>query len=147
MSGDVTEFGTPASDPSVVDRHAVYAIVRNDTGRVMVVRGPGGWFLPGGGRKAEESVEEALVREVLEETGYEVARCAHRCRALQHFEAGGTRYRMTAEFFAVSLGARVTARGEHETSWLDPRDSSADWYHECHEWAVLTGSARDNESP
>jgi 8-oxo-dGTP diphosphatase len=137
MSEDhMPEFGTPWLRPGVIGRHAAYAIVRDDGGRVLAVRGPGGLFLPGGGREADETLEEALVREVLEETGYEVSSYTHRCTAVQHFEAGGTRYRMIAEFFVVSLGARVVADAEHETSWLHPEDSLVDWYHESHKWAV-----------
>lgn len=44
-------------------------------GRVVLVRhwyAPGVWTLPGGGVEAFESVEEAAIREVREETGYQI---------------------------------------------------------------------------
>lgn len=61
-----------------VQRVAAYALVHEDE-RVLLVRAgpasttPGTWFLPGGGVEHGEHPEQALVREVEEETGY---RCA-----------------------------------------------------------------------
>jgi 8-oxo-dGTP diphosphatase len=57
-------------------RIAAYAELRDDTGRVLLVRSTdeigGKWFLPGGGIGFGESPQEALRREVLEETGLDV---------------------------------------------------------------------------
>lgn len=56
-------------------RVAAYGVV-TDRGRVLLAmqRFPesGMWALPGGGVEFEESVEQAVVREFMEETGYEV---------------------------------------------------------------------------
>lgn len=56
----------------------VGAVVRDPTGRLLLVRRghapqAGRWSLPGGHIEAGESPQEALVREVWEETGYLVA--------------------------------------------------------------------------
>jgi 8-oxo-dGTP diphosphatase len=59
-------------------RLAGYARIVDDEGRVLLTwfvgneRSPAGWSLPGGGVEFEETVQEAVVREVFEETGYTV---------------------------------------------------------------------------
>lgn len=56
-------------------RVAAYGVVTHE-GRVLLAmqRFPeaGAWALPGGGVEYDESVEQAVVREFMEETGYEV---------------------------------------------------------------------------
>lgn len=57
-------------------RLAAYAVIRDDDGRVLLALWNEGdqprWTLPGGGVELAETVEEGAVREVLEETGYDV---------------------------------------------------------------------------
>ncbi len=59
-------------------RLAAYALIVDDRDRILLTwfNGEGGqtpgWSLPGGGVEYEESLEEAVVREVHEEAGYEV---------------------------------------------------------------------------
>ena len=53
---------------------AAIAVIRDDRGRVLLVRQRGGpfagaWLLPGGRAAEDESAVHALVREVREETG------------------------------------------------------------------------------
>jgi 8-oxo-dGTP pyrophosphatase MutT (NUDIX family) len=81
-------------------RLAAYALVFDDAGRVLLSREPGPrgrlgrWLLPGGGVEHGEHPEQAVVREVREETGLgvrvgalrgvvsDVARVGRRRRAL-----------------------------------------------------------------
>ncbi|SEO24676.1 ADP-ribose pyrophosphatase YjhB, NUDIX family [Halorientalis persicus] len=51
---------------------AVGAVVTDDAGRVLLVREDGEWLAPGGEVEPGETHEEALVREVREETGVEI---------------------------------------------------------------------------
>lgn len=55
---------------------SVYAVIRNDKGEFLLLKrsensntNPGKWDLPGGKLEREEILEEAVVREVWEETG------------------------------------------------------------------------------
>jgi 8-oxo-dGTP diphosphatase len=63
----------PALTP--VQRSAAYAVIRDGSGRVLLVRASsrsdlaGHWFLPGGGLKHGESPIDAVRRELMEETG------------------------------------------------------------------------------
>lgn len=54
----------------------VRGLVANEAGDLLLVQhcyGRRSWFLPGGGHRRDESPEDALVREIREETGLEVA--------------------------------------------------------------------------
>jgi 8-oxo-dGTP pyrophosphatase MutT (NUDIX family) len=140
----IPEFGTPAGIPGVVRRRAAYALIRDDTGRFLAVRADSGLFLPGGGCKPGEPPELALTREIREEIGYEASALRHRATAVQHFNADGVSYCMTADFYTVSLGDRSAEEAEHDMAWLDPNEGGDRWYHACHAWAVRMESGRDD---
>ncbi len=53
-------------------RPSAYAIVIND-GKILLTKQFGKYHLPGGGIELGENPEEAVVREVIEETGYKVS--------------------------------------------------------------------------
>lgn len=59
-------------------RLAAYALIVDDAGRVLLARHPGArrrpgrWLLPGGGVEPGEHPEQAVIREVREETGLQV---------------------------------------------------------------------------
>lgn len=59
-------------------RLAAYAVIIDPNDQILLTwyngrrRGEAGWTLPGGGVEYGETVEAAVVREVREETGYEV---------------------------------------------------------------------------
>jgi len=128
------EFGV-ATD-GAVPRHAAYALVRDERGRFLAVRGRRGLFLPGGGCEGDESPEQALARELREETGRELVECAYRSTAIQHFTADGiSSYRMKAVFYAAVLGDQL-GEPEGEVLWVDPAAADDSWYHACHAWAV-----------
>lgn len=55
-----------------IHRHAVRAVILDEDRILMVQSNKGDYKFPGGGIEKGESPEEALVREVLEETGYRV---------------------------------------------------------------------------
>jgi ADP-ribose pyrophosphatase YjhB (NUDIX family) len=64
----------PAPDPARLRRSAVCAVIFDAQGRILLHRRSdnGYWALPGGGIERDESAQDAIVREVKEETGYDV---------------------------------------------------------------------------
>jgi len=62
----------PASSPPMHILSAA-AVVLNEHGEILLIKGPRrGWEMPGGQVEEGESLKEATVREVKEETGIEV---------------------------------------------------------------------------
>ncbi len=63
-----------AASSSPIFRIGVFALIFDDEGRILLGhrRDVDWWNLPGGGMEAGETVDEALCREVREETGLEV---------------------------------------------------------------------------
>ena len=64
----------PAPDPSQTRRTGVDAAVFDDAGRILLQRRSdfNVWGLPGGSIEVGETLEQAAVREVKEESGYDV---------------------------------------------------------------------------
>ncbi len=70
-----TDLPTDELSGQIELRVGAYAIVHDERGVLLAHwqdRSLGGWTLPGGGMKPGEHPEQTLVREVREETGYDV---------------------------------------------------------------------------
>jgi 8-oxo-dGTP diphosphatase len=70
-----TLYGAKVTLPAerLVFRPSAYAIIRDEEQILLFkLRSTGKWFLPGGGSEVDERLEEALRREVREETGLEI---------------------------------------------------------------------------
>jgi 8-oxo-dGTP pyrophosphatase MutT (NUDIX family) len=107
----------------VIERRAARALLIAD-GSVLLIKGcdparpeAGDWWLtPGGGIEDAESIESAMVREILEETGLHVTTdllgpvVATRTAA---FEFDNRSYRQTESFFALEVESFVP----HADGW------------------------------
>lgn len=72
----ILDYGLDKESYEYYDRLSVRAIVRREDEVLMVQTNQGDCMFPGGGINNDESDKEALIREVLEETGY-------RCKDIQ----------------------------------------------------------------
>lgn len=75
-----SEFAEAAASEAATAGWVVVALAFDPDGRVLLVDQPwaDGWLAPGGALKPGESLDEAVVREVREETGIEVEPVAPR---------------------------------------------------------------------
>jgi 8-oxo-dGTP diphosphatase len=103
----------------------VAALIRDDKGRVLLVRkrGTSAFMQPGGKRDPGESDIAALARELVEELGCRIAESS--ARPLGTFEcaaANETDYRVRAAVYAVNVEGPVIPRAEiDQVVWVDPR--------------------------
>ena len=104
---------------------SVVAIVQDDEGRVLLIEKTdnGLWALPGGGHEVGESIADTVVREVKEETGYdvEVLRLTGTYTNPNHvmaYDDGEVRQQ-----FSIAFAARLVG-GERRTS---DESNSVEW--------------------
>lgn len=111
-------------------RISAYAIVKDSAGRFLMVQsGDGLWQFPGGGTEQNETVHQALVREVQEETGYTVVAKSqpfHMNEQQFHHRREETFYHSIQLFFRADLTSdtldeSVIAKGDRDRkrSWID----------------------------
>jgi endonuclease/exonuclease/phosphatase family metal-dependent hydrolase len=80
------------------------------------------WYFPGGGIEAGESPEEALDREVAEETGFRLMSCTPLVYAEQPTAKGVTKQ---CHFFLAEIDDTDPGSAEHEVEWVPLHEAPA----------------------
>lgn len=104
-------------------RRSAVLVARDERGRVLLVRQRGGpfkdaWLLPGGGLEAGESFEDALRRELREETGLEVVTA----REVARYEVRAPGLHGDVALYAGSTAGAVREGDDGWPAWseIDP---------------------------
>ncbi len=135
---EVPQFGIPTG--SYLERPGAYAIIFDDAKRLLVVSVHGSFYLPGGGIDRDEIPEQALAREVKEETGYTVGALRRIGRANQFISQSksgplnklGTFFVGVVDHSSQTLGIEP----DHTASWITPEQLLASESHDFLKWAV-----------
>lgn len=126
-------------------RPGAYAFIERVRDELALVRTPQGVFLPGGGIEADETPDECLAREVMEECGFVVSPGVLVARAVQFVHSKVERGHL--EKRCLFMDARLlSATGkpserDHELIWVSRIAAFQLLAHESQRWAVKTWSA------
>jgi len=112
---------------------SVVAIVQDDEGRVLMIHKTDNnrWALPGGGHEPGESIAETVIREVKEETGYDVdvetiTGTYTNPHHVMQYDDGEVRQQFSIAFRARLVGGdRRTSSESDEVEWLTPEQIEA----------------------
>ena len=137
---DIPEFGNKVAGVHYVLRPGAYAVVRNEEGQIAIVRTPKGYFLPGGGQEADESPEQAAIRETREECGLhiEINERLGVADELTFAASKNIYFRKRSTFFTASvIGLEGEGEEDHELLWLSPYAAASRLNHGSQVWAVV----------
>ncbi len=131
------QFGKQIEGREPRERRGAYGIAISE-GRLLVVEYKRRLYLPGGALTETETPEQALRREVLEETGYEVARAAPLAQAGQYVDSEEGYFNKLCAFFAIETGERVRNYYSpgHSPEWVTIDDAVPGIAEDASAWAV-----------
>ncbi len=137
------QFGRRDPDLDYVPRPTAFGLVFQDgkLACVRVDRGEGSYYdLPGGAVDGDETEEQALVREFVEEAGMFVRPFVRIAEASQYFrKSDGSPINNQGGFWIaeqLSLDPAAKVEADHELVWLHPHTAVARLRHDAHAWAV-----------
>ncbi len=132
------QFGNPLE--KFTERPGAYAVLNNSNGQLLTVFVRGRYHLPGGGIDRNEDPLAAVIREVKEETGYQVSSLKEIGRANQFLETKDLGpINKLGTYFYGSIEDRPlqkTAEADHQVMWIDPEEFINSSAHDFHKWAV-----------
>ena len=131
------QFGKARPDRTPQDRPGAYGVALAEQ-RLLVVEFERRLYLPGGALAEGELPEEALRREVLEETGHEVTRAAPLAQARQYVDSRDGYFNKICAFFAIEVGPKVRNYYSpgHSPEWVPFDDAVPKVAEEASVWAV-----------
>ncbi len=137
-------FGIRLENEKYKDRIGVYAIILNNSGKVATVKTEKGYFLIGGGIKKGETHRECLIRECLEETGYDIEIKEFICKSDRYHYSDSLNcyFHPIGYFYIADLKCKVQEpiETDHKLEWISIKELEKRMYLEHQIWAIEQAS-------
>lgn len=133
-------FGEKDEAANYQDRYAAYIIVETH-GKIAMIEAPNGaFFLPGGEKEGQETNEEAISRELLEEMGISAEIACYLGEAAEYFYSNHrkTYFHNPGYFYVAKSWQKVGEPTEKDQSiwWVTPETALEKLKRGSHRWAV-----------
>lgn len=137
-------FGEKMEGLSYKLRKGVYAVIFNSSNdKIAVVRtADGKYFLLGGGVENNESHQDCLTREIIEEAGYEVIIGTYIGTSMRYFLSAKNEPMISdGYFYLAQLREKVQEpiEDDHFLEWVNVKEVEELLFHEHQVWAVKEG--------
>ena len=131
-------FGEKKENINYLSRPGVYIIFFNSKDEIGVIQTPKGLFLPGGGKNVNESDEECLKRELIEELGWKIQIGCFIGKNIQYFNSNKKFLKLECYFYLGESFLKVSEPKEkdHILKWLSSDYLIENIYPENQKWAV-----------
>ncbi|MEI6490834.1 MAG: NUDIX domain-containing protein [bacterium] len=133
------EFGKKIDGVTYKNRPCSYGVAIRG-GKILIEIASNGWFLPGGGINKGETEEAGLIREFMEETGYEITKSKKIGEASEYVQIKGEYVMKVCSFFHVELGKQVSPThpdgDTHTAQWVPINDAIQKVEREGYRWAI-----------
>jgi 8-oxo-dGTP diphosphatase len=134
-------FGEKEAGKPYKSRYGAYVVLPNEKNEVILVQAPNGaYFLPGGEIEPNETKEEAIQRELIEELGFEGEIAAYLGEAVEYFYSRhrDTFYHHPGYFYLMTKWKKVCEPTEetNQLSWHTPEEAIQRLKRGRHKWAV-----------
>lgn len=135
-------FGTVEREVNYQERFAAYIVIADESKEnIVLVQAPNGaYFLPGGEIEGNETKEETIRREMLEELGYEVVIDYYIGQADEYFHSNHrqTDFYNPGYFYAAKSWKKVSEPLEdfNQVKWFPVDEAIEKLKRGSHKWAV-----------
>ncbi|MCM1991272.1 NUDIX domain-containing protein [Oceanirhabdus seepicola] len=137
---DKKEFGEKVPGVQYKERIAAYALILDKWNNIAVINTSRGNFLPGGGLEKEETLQECLHRELLEETGYkiEIDKFFDKAVLYQYSPKLNCCLKGIGYFYTANLLEKTceSIEEDHNLVWMDIEEASKTMLLEHQAWAI-----------